>query len=101
MATGLNVIPIGAINNVYAQQYSQALRNLQVGRNAYFTALDMITRAVQAPGGSATDLATLMGISAAQAQLLHDESASFGLRLNDPGLAAAWDQLNAIMGIIV
>ena len=101
MASGLNVIPVGTIQNAYAQQYSQALRNLQVGRNAYFAALEVIERAVQAPGGSATDLATLFGLTAEQAQILHDESAAFGLRLDDPVLKAAWDQLNAIMGIIV
>jgi hypothetical protein len=100
VAAGLNVIPIGSVQNTYAQQYAQALRNLQVGRNAYVAALDVITRAVQAPGGSAVDLATLFGISQAQAQILHDESASFGLQLDDPTLTAAWDQLNAIMGII-
>ena len=101
MASGLNVIPIGAIQNTYAQQYAQALRNLQVGRNAYFSALDTIVRAVEAEGGSAADLAALFGLSEAQASILYNESASFGGLLGAPGLTAAWDQLNALMGIII
>lgn len=103
MAAGLNVIPLSTVANPMTQQFVQALRNLQVGRNAYTSSLAIIVRAVEATGGSAQDLATLFGpgISAAQAQIIHDEASSFGLKLSDATLVAAWNQINAIMGISV
>lgn len=101
MAAGLNVIPMGNISNTYAQQYSQALRNLQVGRAQYLAATAVIAKAFEAVGGSATDLAAVFGTTAAQAQILHDESVSFRGQLTGAGLVAAWDQINAIMGIVV
>lgn len=101
MAAGLNVIPITTSGNAMCQQIVQAMRNLQVGRRAFAMTLATIVRAVQASGGSAADLATLTGLSSAQAQILHDELSSFGGHLTDASLVAAWDQANAIMGISV
>jgi len=101
MAAGLNVIPVSTVQNALSQQFAQALRNLQVGRNAFKSSLSIIVRAMQASGGSASDLGSLYGLTSAQAQVLHDEATSFGLKLNDAALVAAWDQINAIMGISV
>jgi hypothetical protein len=99
MATGLNVIPVGATQNVYAQQYAQALRNLQTGRAAFETAVATIVRAQEATGGGATDVAALFGLTSAQATVLYTESTAFRASLLT--IEAAWDQINAIMGIIV
>jgi hypothetical protein len=101
MAAGLNVIPIGGINNVQAQAFAQALRNLQVGRNAYLASVATIVQAVEAPGGSLTDLATLYGLTPEQADVLYSQATSFKGFLDAPGLVAAWDQINATMGIMV
>jgi hypothetical protein len=101
MAAGLNVIPIGGVQNPQAQQYAQALRNLQVGRNGYLAAVATIVQAVEAPGGSTADLAAIYGITTAQADVLYAQSTSFKGHLEDPALVAAWDQINATMGIMV
>jgi hypothetical protein len=101
MAAGLNVIPIYGINNTYCQQLSQAMRNLKVGQNSFNMTLDIIIRAVEAPGGSVNDLADIMGISPTQAQVVHAETTSFGGQINSANLTAAWDQLNTILGISV
>jgi hypothetical protein len=101
MAAGLNVIPLASTANAYAQQTAQALRNLQVGRQALASALAIMQRAVQASGGSAQDMGTLYGLSAAQAQVVHDEIGSFSAHLTDAALVAAWDQVNAVCGIAV
>ena len=101
MAAGLNVIPLEKINNVYCQQLSQALRNLKTGRNAFNMSLAIVVRAVEAPGGSHTDLSDIMGISNSQAQVVYAELAAFGGQLNGASLINAWDQLNAILGISV
>jgi hypothetical protein len=101
MASGLNVIPIGGINNPQAQQYAQALRNLEVGRGGFLASVSVIVQAVEAPGGSTADLAQVFGITAAQADVLYAQSTAFKGFLTDPGLVAAWDQMNAIMGIMV
>jgi hypothetical protein len=101
MAAGLNVLPIGGINNPQAQQYSQALRNLEVGRGAFLASVSVIVQAMEAAGGSSADLAQVFGITAAQADVLYAQSTSFKGMLTEPGLVAAWDQINAIMGIMV
>ena len=99
MAAGLNVIPIGNIQNALAQQFAQDLRNLQVGRAGFKSRLAIIARAVEASGGSAADLGAIFGITSAQAQILHDEASSFATQLNGGALSAAWDQINAIFGV--
>jgi hypothetical protein len=101
MAAGLNVIPIGGVSNPQAQQYAQTLRNLQVGRQSYLAAVEMIIRAVEAPGGSNADLGAIYGITAEQAAVVYAQSTSFKGLLTDPALVAAWDQINATMGIVV
>jgi hypothetical protein len=99
MAAGLNVIPIGGVNNTQAQQYAQALRNLEVGRGSFLASVNVIVQAVEAAGGSNTDLAEIFGITAAQADVLYAQSTSFKGAL--VSIEAAWNQINAIMGIMV
>lgn len=101
MAAGLNVIPIGAINNIYCQAIVQALRNLQTGRHAFKAATAILSRAVDGSGGSNADLGALLGISEGQADIVHDELLSLLGQLEAPSLVAAWDQANAFMGIVV
>ena len=99
MAQGLNVIPLSTIANVYAQKLVQDLRNLQVGRKGLKDTVAIIVRALEATGGNITDVATLFGITAAQAQVMNDEIRSF-LGAAD-GIGASWDQANAVFGISV
>lgn len=105
MAADLNVLPLTGIANAPLQKLLQDLRNMQVGRQGFRMSVFNVINVVEGVGGNVTQLATYLGVDAAQAQVLYDELSAFNAHIdnngNITGLVDSWNKINRICGISV